>query len=99
MKLINEAGGKVKVAPDKILSSMTLNEDETQIDYSRLEPGDEKKKIILTAVDVKTKEPLKLNREYTLALRPDDAGNVATVKITRGGKGLEIVPIAMTACS
>lgn len=88
VKLINEAGGKVKVEPNKILTAMILNEDETQIAYSRLEPGDENQKIILRAMDAKTKEPLKLNREYTLALRPDDAGNVATIKISRGGKSL-----------
>lgn len=62
--------------------------DEAQVNYARLEPGDEFKRIILRAVNLKNKEPLKLNGEYTLALRPDDAGNVARVQITQGSEFL-----------
>ncbi|KAJ7376121.1 C-type lectin domain 19 member A [Desmophyllum pertusum] len=84
VKLINHAGGHVRVSPDQILPATTLNVDESQVEYARLEPGDEYKRIVLRAVDVKNDEPLKLNGEFTLALRPDDAGDVARVKITRG---------------
>ena len=86
VKLINHAGGHVKVSPDQILPATTLDVDESQVEYARLEPGDEYKRIVLRAVDVKNDEPPKLNGEFTLALRPDDAGDVARVKITRGGK-------------
>lgn len=86
VKLINHAGGHVRVTPDQILPATTLDVDESQVEYARLEPGDEYKRIVLRAVDVKNDEPLKLNGEFTLALRPDDAGDVARVKITRGGK-------------
>lgn len=84
VKLINHAGGHVRVSPDQILPATTLDVDESQVEYARLEPGDEYKRIVLRAVDVKNDEPLKLNGEFTLALRPDDAGDVARVKITRG---------------
>lgn len=88
VKLINHAGGHARVVPDQILPATTLNVDESQVEYARLEPGDEYKRIVLRAVDVKNEEPLKLNGEFTLALRPDDAGDVAKVKITRGGNVL-----------
>lgn len=83
---MNHAGGQVRVTPDQILPATTLGVDESQVEYARLEPGDEYKRIVLRAVDVKNDEPLKLNGEFTLALRPDDAGDVARVKISRGGK-------------
>ncbi|XP_078362699.1 uncharacterized protein LOC144646871 isoform X2 [Oculina patagonica] len=84
VKLLNHAGGQVRVTPDQILPATTLGVDESQVEYARLEPGDEYKRIVLRAVDVKNDEPLKLNGEFTLALRPDDAGDVARVKISRG---------------
>jgi len=84
VKLINHAGGQARIVPDQILPATTLGVDESQVEYARLEPGDEYKRIVLRAVDVKNEEPLKLNGEFTLALRPDDAGDVARVKITRG---------------
>lgn len=84
VKLINHAGGHARIVPDQILPATTLDVDESQVEYARLEPGDEYKRIVLRAFDVKNEEPLKLNGEFTLALRPDDAGDVAKVKITRG---------------
>lgn len=88
MKLINHAGGQARIVSDQILPATTLEVDESQVEYARLEPGDEYKRIVLRAVDVKNGEPLKLNGEYTLGLRPDDSGDVARVKITRGGNFL-----------
>ena len=85
VKLINHAGGRARIVSDQILPATTLDVDESQVEYARLEPGDEYKRIVLRAVDVKNKEPLQLNGEYTLGLRPDDSGDVARVKITRGG--------------
>ncbi|XP_068678201.1 uncharacterized protein [Montipora foliosa] len=84
VKLINHAGGRARIVSDQILPATTLDVDESQVEYARLEPGDEYKRIVLRAVDVKNKEPLQLNGEYTLGLRPDDSGDVARVKITRG---------------
>lgn len=84
VKLINHAGGQARIVSDQILPATTLEVDESQVEYARLEPGDEYKRIVLRAVDVKNGEPLKLNGEYTLGLRPDDSGDVARVKITRG---------------
>ena len=88
MKLINHAGGQARIVSDQILPATTLEVDESQVEYARLEPGDEYKRIVLRAVDVRNGEPLKLNGEYTLGLRPDDSGDVARVKITRGGNVL-----------
>ena len=85
VKLTNHAGGQARIVPDQILPATTLDMDESQVEYARLEPGDEYKRIVLRAVDVKNEEPLKLNGEFTLALRPDDSGDVARVKVTRGG--------------
>ncbi|XP_073257254.1 uncharacterized protein [Porites lutea] len=84
VKLINHAGGHARIVPDQILPATTVNADESQVEYARLEPGDEYKRIVLKAFDAMTEEPLKLNGEYRLGLRPDDAGNVAKVKVTRG---------------
>ena len=86
VKLINNAAGRIRITPDQILPSTTLDVDESQVEYARLEPGDEYKRIVLRAVDVRNDEPVKLNGEFTLALRPDDAGDVTKVKITRGGE-------------
>ena len=88
VKLINHAGGQARIVSDQILPATTLEVDESQVEYARLEPGDEYKRIVLRAVDVKNGEPLKLNGEYTLGLRPDDSGDVARVKISRGGNFL-----------
>lgn len=85
VKLINHAGSKARIVPDQILPATTLDVDEAQVEYARLEPGDEYKRIVLRAVDGENEEPLKLNGEYTLALRPDDSGDIARVKVTRGG--------------
>lgn len=85
VKLINHAGGHARIVPDQILPATTVNADKSQVEYARLEPGDEYKRIVLKAFDAMTEEPLKLNGEYRLGLRPDDAGNVAKVKVTRGG--------------
>ena len=83
---MNNAGTRVKLNPNQILPSTNLQADEVQVNYARLEPGDELKRIILRAEDVKTREPLKLNGEYTLAMRPDDSGNIAKVQVTQGGE-------------